>query len=344
MSSKLIEAKAAKHRIEEELAELNTRIPKNNHDDQLSKIDQLVAKESEWHDWRSTKNSLSDEIRRLESSKQRLLDRLGVKGDDGYQLVIEADVSLRKEEEMHELLNELTKLNNQIDFAEKQYEMVENEARQVRTQLESLPIPSADEQKQAEDWPEIQQQLAEAKAYISFNKHAKKESKSQLLPIGMLLIGVAFIGFGIIQLQWLSIILGVIIGGIGAYLYSNKSDKDDSKLTAMENLVSTYAHKEQEMKQLLDRIEFYIREKNRLEEANQALGIKAETRKSELDRLSIQGRQTEARFAEFIGAYGFDGLPSPGIIPELFRMIRELQENGREMKDAITSGVRLKQN
>ena len=41
------------------------------------------------------------------------------------------------------------------------------------------------------------------------------------------------------------------------------------------------------------------------------------------------------RFDEFIGAYGFDGLPSPGIIPELFRMIREVQEVGREMNDAI---------
>ena len=121
---------------------------------------------------------------------------------------------------------------------------------------------------------EILQQLAEAKAYISFNKHAKKESKSQLLPIGMLLIGIAIIGLGIIQLQWYSIILGVIIGGIGALLYSNKGGKDDSKLTAMENLVSTYADKEQEMKKLLDRIEFYAREKNRLEEANQALGLK----------------------------------------------------------------------
>ena len=86
MSSKLIEAKATKHRIEEELAELNTRIPTNTHDDRLPKIDQLVAKESEWHNWRSTKNTLNDEIRRLESSKQRLLDRLGFKGDDSYQL------------------------------------------------------------------------------------------------------------------------------------------------------------------------------------------------------------------------------------------------------------------
>ena len=334
VSSKLTEAKAAKHRIEKELAELNTRMPKNDRDDQLYKIEQFVAKESEWHGWRSTKTSLSDEIRRLESLKQRLLDRLGVKGDDGYQLVIAADVSLRKEEEMHELLTELTRLNNQIDFAEKQYEMVENDARQVRTQLDSLPIPSADEQKQAEEWPEIQQQLAEAKAYISFNKHAKKESKSQLLPIGMLLIGVSFIGFGIIQLQWVSIILGVIIGGIGAYLFSNKSDIDDTKLTTMEKLVSTYAHKEQEMKQLSDRIEFYKQEKNRLEEVSTALRIKAETTKSELDRFSSQGRQNEVRFAKFIGAYGFDGLPSPGIIPELFRMIREVQEHSRELEDA----------
>ena len=334
-SSKLIEAKAAKHRTEEELAELNARMPKNEHEDQLSKIDHLLAKESEWHGWRSTKNSLNDEIRRLQSLKQRLLDRLGLKGDDGYQIIIEADVSLRKEEEMHELLNELTKLNNQIDFSEKQYAMIESEAEQVRAQLESLPTPSAEERKQAEEWPKIQQELAEAKAYISFNKHAKKENRSQLLPVGMLLIALVFIGFGIIQLQWLSIVLGVIIGGIGMFLYSKKDDKDDSKLTAMENFVSAHAHKEEVMKQLSDRIEFYTREKNRIEEASQALDVKVETAKLELDRLSNFRRQTDVRFDEFIGAYGFDGLPSPGIIPELFRMIRDVQEVGREINNTI---------
>ncbi|WP_172372933.1 ATP-binding protein [Sporosarcina jiandibaonis] len=334
-TGKLIEAKAAKHRIEQEIAELSTRLPKNNHDDQLSKIDGLLAKESEWHGWRSTKTSLSDEIRRLESLKQRLLDRLGIKSDDGYQIIIEADVSLRKEEEMHELLNELTRLNNQIDFAEKQYAMVENEAEQVHAQLESLPTPSVEELKQAEEWPKIQQQLAEAKAYISFNKHAEKESKSKLLPVGLLLIAIAFVGYGIIQQQWYSVILGAIIGGIGTFMYSKKGDSDDSKLAEMESFVSAHAHKELEMKQLSDRIEFHAREKNRIEEAIHALRLKAETIKSELDRLSSQRRQTEVRFDEFIGAYGFDGLPSPGIIPELFRMIREVQEIGREMKDAI---------
>ena len=61
-------------------------MPENNHDDdRLSKIDHLLAKESEWHGWRSSKTSLNDEIRRLDSLKQRLLDRLGVRGDDGYQ-------------------------------------------------------------------------------------------------------------------------------------------------------------------------------------------------------------------------------------------------------------------
>lgn len=343
-TGKLIEAKAAKHRIEEELAELNRRMPKNDHDSQLSKIDDLLAKESEWHGWRSTKTSLNDEIRRLRSLKQRLLDRLGIKGDDGYQIIIESDVSLRKEEEMHEFLNELMRLNNQIDFAEKQFEMVENEMEQVYAQLDSLQTPSAEERKQAEEWPKIQQELAEAKAYISFNKHAKKENKSQLLPVGMLLIAVAFVGFGIIQLQWLSIILGVIIGGIGIFLYSKKDVEDDSKLNAMEKFVSNHAHKEQEMKQLTDRIEFYTREKNRMEEANQAIGIKAETTKLEIDRLASLRRQTELRFNEFIGAYGFDGLPSPGIIPELFRMIREVQEVSREVNDAINQQRSIEEN
>nr|WP_246880663.1 AAA family ATPase [Sporosarcina sp. 6E9] len=334
-SGKLIEAKAAYHRIEEELIELDRRMPKNDHDDQLSKIDDLLAKESEWHGWRSTKTSLNDELRRLSSLKQRLLDRLGIKGDDGYQIILGADVSLRKEEEMHEFLNELTMINNQIDFAEQQKAMLEKDIEQLCAQLDSLQTPSAAERQQVEEWPKIQQELAEAKAYISFNKHANKGNKSQLLPVGLLLIAVACIGFGIIQLQWLALVIGVIIGGIGMFFYSKKDDADDSKLTAMEKVVSTHAHREREMKQLSDRIEFYTREKNRLEEANQANRSNAETIQSEIDRLANLRHQCELRFNEFIGAYGFDGLPSPGIVPELFRMIREVQEVGREVKEAM---------
>ena len=233
-----------------------------------------------------------------------------------------------------EILNELATLNNEIDFTDKRYSQEKLEANQSVEQFESLEVPSNDERKLAEKWPVIRQKLAEAKAYISFNKQTKKERSAQLLPFG-LLVAILFLGYGIVQQQWFSIILGVIMIGVCLFFYFNKDAKDDSKLTEMEEFVSIYDHKEQEMKNLIDRVAFFTHEKQRLEEVTRALIRKSETTKSELEALQIGRSQTETRFNAFIGTYGFDGVPSPAIIPELFRMIRELQENEREMKDAL---------
>ena len=92
--------------------------------------------------------------------------------------------------------------------------------------------------------------------------------------------------------------------------------------------------KEEEMDQLTARVQIYSREIERLEEAYTALEQKRKTTETELDTLHINRRQAESMLSEFLHRYGFDGLPSPGIVPELFRMIRNLQEVVRDKEDA----------
>ena len=102
----------------------------------------------------------------------------------------------------------------------------------------------------------------------------------------------------------------------------------------MEEFISTHSGKEFEMDQLVARIENYKRDKKQFEEAIKALEFKQIKSKTELEHLNGQSNEVEVVFDTFIHAYGFDGLPSPAIVPELFRMIREVQEVARNLEAA----------
>lgn len=334
LSGKLIETKAAKQRIEEELAQMETRFPNQHQPERIAAIEEQLVKESEWLRLRSSLVAQDDELRRLNGLKSRIFDRLGVREKEIESVLFEADVSIRKEEEMHGLINEMNDANHQIGFVETQLSTVENELNEAKVKFRSLEAPSEREMKKADEWPTIRQRLAEAQAYISFGGGTKKNA--QTLPIMMFVLALIFIGIGLIRNELLVIVIGVIIGGIAAVLYLKKGTEDDSKIKEMESFISTYSGWEREMEGLLARIESYNRDKEWLEEEIKGLEQKFESAGMKYDNLHTQSRQAESVFDAFIHSYGFDGLPSPGIVPELFRMIRDVQEVKRDMSEVIS--------
>lgn len=332
ITGKIIETKATKQRIEEELVELEARIPKSHQPERIKAIELLLANETEWHGWRSSLVSGQDELRRLNGLKQRLFDRLGVRDEEVKKVLFDADVSIRKEEEMHELLNEMSETNNQLGYLETQLTSSREELTKARSKYEALESPTAEEVKQAREWPSIRQQLAEAKAYVSFGR-SRTENKRHISPIILFVLALIFIAVGLIQKGLPIAIIGVIIGGIGAFLYSKKGPEHDSKLEEMKQFISKYEGQEHVMEKLIADLEVYGREKERIEEAIQDLELSLASLEMKHDELHIQSRQAESKFDAFIQNYGFDGLPSPGIVPELFRMIREVQEVGRDLSE-----------
>ena len=332
LSGKLIETKATKQRIEEELADMEARLPKHHQPERIVAIEHLLAKESEWHGWRSSAVAENEEMRRLNGLKNRLFDRLGVREEEVETVLFDADVSIRKEEEMHELLNEMSEANNQLGLLETQLAIVENELIETKSKSVSMEAPSEEQIKQAHEWPGIRQELAEAKAYVSF-KGSGPNKNTQSLPIMLLVLALIFIGMGVIQKGLTVIVIGVIIVGIAAFLYSKKDNIDDSKFNEMEHFISKYRGREHEMEKLIDQIGAYNRNKVWFEEEIKGLEQKFKALELNHDKLQIQSRQTESVFDEFISGYGFDGLPSSGIVPELFRMIRDVQEVERDMNE-----------
>lgn len=338
LAGKLTEAEATKRRLEEELAELMTRMPEQHEFERIAELEILLAKETEWHRWQTAVTFEEENVSQQTSSKRRLLDRLGVKGLEAENTILEADVSIQKEEQMHKIIQELTEGDQQIGFVNRQLIQVENELADTETEIGGIErtAPAVEELERVQQWPKIRQQLAEAKAYISLSGRPV-EQKSLMIPALLVVLAVAFIVFGFIQKEWFIIIAGVIVIGLDILIYSKKQHQtpDSAKLKQMEKIIAAYDGNEHQMEELTDRIGMYKRKKEDLQEAFMVLERKFQSLTSELENTYSNRRKTEFELVEFLGLYGFDEIPSTGIIPELFRMIREVQEVTRELNDAL---------
>ncbi len=330
LSGKLTETIATKQRIENDLAELKIRLPKNIETERLKTAGVLLAKESEWLGWQSSVAADNDELQRLKSLKYRLLDRLGVREEEVKKVLFDADVSIRKEEEMYELLNGINETNTQLAFLETQLVNIENELTAEKANSILAEVPSGDQLKKTKEWPEIRQKLAEAKAYVSFEGSGNNKN-IHTLPIILFVLAVAFLSIGIIQNEMLIIVISIIMGGLGFYFYSKKGTSNNSKLNEMETFINKYDNQEYEMEKLIVQIEDYNRDKKKSEEVITILEQKLNKLEDQRRKLRIESDRLANIFDEFISSYGFDGLPSTGIVTELFRMIREVQEARRDM-------------
>ncbi|WP_342537582.1 AAA family ATPase [Sporosarcina sp. FSL K6-1540] len=338
LAGKLTEAEATKRRLEEELAELMKRMPEQHEFERIAELEILLAKETEWHRWQTAVTFEEENVSQLTSSKRRLLDRLGVKGLEAENTILDADVSIQKEEQMHKIIQELTEGDQQIGFVNRQLIQVENELGDTETEIGGIErtAPAVEELERVLQWPKIRQQLAEAKAYISLSRRPV-EQKSLMIPALLVVLAVAFIVFGFIQKEWFIIIAGVIVIGLGILIYSEKQHQtpDSAKLKQMEKIIAAYDGNEHQMEELTDRIGMYKRKKEDLQEAFMVLERKFQSLTSELENTYSNRRKIELELVDFLGLYGFDEIPSTGIIPELFRMIREVQEVTRKLNDAL---------
>ncbi|MHA6260721.1 ATP-binding protein [Sporosarcina sp. CAU 1771] len=335
LSGKLTEAEMGKQRVEKELADLTARMPKNHEQKMLAELENLVAKESEWHSWQTVLQTAKEEKKRLTARKRNLFERLGA-NDEMDSILLTADVSLRKEEEMHVLIEELAKVKQNFAFTESQLNDAENEWTNIKEKLVSIERtqPTFDEMNLGKDWPTIRQQLAEAKAYVSFRDVPVKKQPDILSGI-LLLLSLVVIVFGFSQTEWLFIAIGILIGSLGIFLYFKKESiqEDQKKMRKMKGLIEAYDGKEQHMEELTDRIDKYKRDMESYEELMYANEQKRDVFVANLDSIHKSRTHLEAEFGQFIQQYGFDGLPSPTIVPELFNMIREAQNIEYELEE-----------
>lgn len=331
---KWTEADAMKRRVTEELAELTAKMPMEQTAARLADSEVLLAKEAEWHGWCMATVSAEDELRRLTAEKSRLLGRLGVQGEQAKQRLLQANVSLQKEEEMHHLLADLVASDQQIGYSERQLFQLENDLLDIETKLGVLQQTEAsqEELERVQQWPRIRQQLAEAKAYVALGGRQRDKSVA-VMPALLLVLAIACISFGFIQKEWLIVLVGAVSGIAGAFFWKRQDLQagDASKMQEMERLIALYDGQEQQMERLIEQVATAMREKEGIQQSYANLERKHQVCVAELDSSHDNRREIEQQLVQFLQVYGFDSLPSPGIIPELLRFIRQVQEVTRNI-------------
>lgn len=138
-----------------------------------------------------------------------------------------ADVSLSKEEQLAERLNELDIEDENDRFTQRSRREEQNKLMQAEHQLAQFLTtePSENERRTAEEWPKIAAQLAEAKAASKFQKSESNED--QLVKFALLGVGGLITVYGFIQPAILLIVIGLLVISASIWLFVKPSKSDE---------------------------------------------------------------------------------------------------------------------
>ncbi|MGN7387554.1 AAA family ATPase [Sporosarcina sp. SAFN-015] len=347
ITSRLTEMEAKKRGLEAEITALAEKVPDNPSPERIANFERLLAREPEWHEWRSTISALRENMAQLKVKRLRLLDRLGLGKAD---TVLHVDVSIHKEEQLYEQLQRADAMNQQIGFMDRQLSQLENELRDIRNEQLTLQknSPSEVERKKAEEWPSIRNRLAEAKAFIQMGQSSREDGNSTMLMI-LLIVAAALSVVGLFSDQWIVVGLGAVLAVLAVIAKLGKrSGQPSQKDMEMKRFVDAYAGQEAMMEAIVEKVREYEEKQSRLTEAAQATERKMGMIEEEYGVIMQEKEQLDTSLSGFFLAYGLRKIPNSGILHEFFSMVRSLQEMERELEDnerrseAIQEEIRLR--
>lgn len=314
----LTEVEAVIYRLQDELKRIDPHLMDEVEEDKRIRLHQFITKESNWYRLLSSSQTVEKDAAELVEKRAKLSQRLGLQTEEEVELLLSADASLRKEEELYELLENLKAYDQELLVIERERERLLG----MKEQHHQGAVPTEQDIERAKKWPERQKQLAEAKAYQSFYKQQQQQVKM----IGFILgaVTLLLIGYGLAQQQYVFLLIASVLPVIGLFYLKNRMK--DAKIAEMEKMIATYRGEEQEMAELVSHVQSYTYALANRKEAQQRHEQDMRQAAETYDQLMLKIAEMETALQRFLAYYGIDGLPSAAIIPELFRMIREIQE------------------
>lgn len=325
LKDRKIAADAAISNLQERIAAIRRELPEQPDTERLSRIRSILAEEAAWHESRSMETNAEQSLRELAGIKDRLLARLGL---DDEETVVRADASIRKEEELHNLSEAYDRAMRNLERQDERIAEKASEAGQVadeRTALEASE-PDDSEIEWAAKWPSLRKRLAAAEAKQSAGSSNNRQPILILAGLAALIIAMAIYSENLLLAA-----AGVAAGAAAVFLLLKQGGTD--ALTEDERqLLSRYGGREEELDRRAERIGRHFAELDRLIEADERLrGMMTElrmSRKTAAENLD----DAEKRLGNFLETYGFTGKLPAAIVPELFRLVRELQETVRRIR------------
>ncbi|PID20917.1 hypothetical protein CSV61_11860 [Sporosarcina sp. P3] len=317
LASKQSELQLKKTRLEKEQEKWQSELIDLRPENERQQLERWVAQEAEWHRLRTERFSAEQEIRLLEKKRQQLSNRLGV--TEEQQLSIgQIDVSIQRERLLEPILEEQKELDQQLKALHRLLAEAESErqiAEQQKERNDRLQLTESERAKLAE-WPKLQRQLMEAKFSVSA---ADKHASNQMVPILILLIGLAIGAYSMLQQQWLFAGLGLVVVGIGAWLWKQQPESVADQQSFIRNNEALAA----ELERLAERDDQQQRDQQRVLTEIERLDRKLHNYAEEMEQLHDQKQQAVKKLQELVQDEPFDLTFN---IQESFRLLREFQD------------------
>lgn len=333
INSRLLEAEAKRQGLDNETNVLKEQLEQNVQAEDVAALESLLAREPEWHEWRSSLVTIQDSERQLFAKKHQLLDRLGLQ--DAEEM-LQADVSIHQEEHLYTELQQVAELDRQLEYIDRQLSQLEAELKELKLEWQHVQEkgPTEEELKKADEWPTIRSKLAQAKAFVQLNENRVRGEHPAVF-IVLLLASVVAIGLGFIEQQWLILLAGLCIAGVAVLREVGKRKQSPAaSQQEMQRLIDQYGGQEADAEQLLDDVRLYRDKTKQLTDAIQSKERKIGHLETDYAKSSQEKERKERALQQFFLNYGMTSIPNASIVHQFFSMARSLQEIHRELNDS----------
>ncbi|WP_213423899.1 ATP-binding protein [Bhargavaea massiliensis] len=319
-------ADAAIRNLQERIAAVGREMPEEPDAERLSSLRSVLAEEAAWHEARSMESGAEQSLREFAGMRDGHLARLGL--DDG-ETVARADASIRKEEELHGLSQEHDRALRNLERLDERIAEKTAEAGRLAEQRTGLEAsgPDDEEIEWASKWPSLKKRLAAAEA-----KQIAGQTDSRLPILILLGLAILIIAMAIFSENWLFAAAGVVAGVASVYFLLKGGGGDDGLTEDERRLLSHYGGREEELDRRAERVGRHFAELDRLIEAEERIRSEVAELRSLRKNAAAALDHTENRLGAFLEAYGITGRLPAAIVPELFRLVRELQETMRRFR------------
>lgn len=297
--------------------------------DSMEAIENLVNRESDWHQLALHLTQKRRESTELVEEREALLSQLGLT----EQQAMAVDVSLSKEEQLAKRLNELDIEDENDRFTQRSRQEEQNKLMQAEHQLAQFLTtePSENERRTAEEWPKIAAQLAEAKAASRFQKSTSNED--QLVKFALLGVGGLITAYGFIQPAILLIVIGLLAISASIWLFV-KTTKSDELPANYAEVLENYSGSEQDYETVTQKVHAFDVQLDALME-------KIESLKKNLANYSANESPSQAKkaYQQLLLEIGLSSDAPRTMVVELFEKLRQVHMNHSRLlriKEEIT--------
>ncbi|WP_040285795.1 ATP-binding protein [Sporosarcina koreensis] len=336
LEAKKMETEAVLSRSRYELEALTDRTEGQADPEHLTVLKVLLDKEQDWQDLRQQEYRCASEQTRLLNEQQHLLDRLGAADTETAAKLRSADSSLAAEQRLQGLAAAVERAEQAAQSCETEWRRAKEQEDRSLAALRQHQAgkPSAEDEAAASKWPGVRMRLAEAKAYTALAGGQQADGASNA---GWVIIAAALIAMaaGAFLKQWALVLFGLLTAAAAVILLKKRpaEDRQDDREQEMRALVKAYAGKEEDYEKLCSRVAEYARTEEQLQLTVRQSAGQREALGAELARIRDTEEENGRLLQQALAVHGFQPYASPGMIPELFRMLNKLQETDRLLAD-----------